>query len=117
MHLLFTDTTHFEAKDDTLPTVFKRSKPKCLQDILSQVKTQSNTQLSLIPNTIAISKLILLNPATTATTEEYFPLRMLAECFNSFDNLIRKPDSRWLIFGCFSEKTVWYFGPYIRIKI
>ena len=59
--------THFTVEGDTLHIVFKKSKPKCFQDILSLVKTLSNTQLSLIQNTITICKVILVNPATIAT--------------------------------------------------
>ena len=54
--------THFVVEGGTLRTVFKKSKP-----IFSQGKTLSNTQLSLILNTITIYKLILVNPATDET--------------------------------------------------
>lgn len=60
--------THFVVEGGTLRTVFKKSKPRYFQDIFSQGKTLSNTQLSLILNTITIYKLILVNPATDETT-------------------------------------------------
>ena len=60
--------THFVVEGGTLRTVFKKSKPRYFQDIFSQGKTLSNTQLPLILNTITIYNLILVNPATDETT-------------------------------------------------
>ena len=64
--------THFAVEGDTLLMVFKKSKSKYFQDILSQLKTLFYTQPSLNLNIITIYELILVNPATALTAERLF---------------------------------------------
>ena len=46
--------------------------PECFDDIHSQLKAQSKHKRKLIPNIMRICKLLIVNPATSATPERSF---------------------------------------------
>jgi len=124
------DMSQFNVECDTLKVLFKETKPNCFDQILSCLTELPEAQRALIPNTVAICKLLLVNPATTATAERSFSTarrvktwmrsNMLAARFNSLSILhthksitddlnlndianefISKCDSRKLTFGHF----------------
>ncbi len=77
---------------DILRVMFMNEKPNCFKDVVDHMKVLQQ-QRSLIPNINTICKLLLVNPATTATAERSFSLarriktwmrsKMLAPRFNS----------------------------------
>lgn len=52
--------------------MFEEENPACLDDIIKQLKTNQRTERLLIPNIIKVCKLLLVNPATSATAERSF---------------------------------------------
>lgn len=77
---------------DILRAIFKDEKPICFEEVVAHLRVLQQ-QRSLIPNITTICKLLLVNPATTATAERSFSLarriktwmrsKMLASRFNS----------------------------------
>ena len=78
---------------DILRTIFRESKPDFFRDIIDEVESLRKGQLCLLPNAVKILELLLVNPATTATSERPFSLARriktwlrstsTAACFNS----------------------------------
>ena len=60
----------FEVECDVLRVMFNEGQPQHFKDVYTRLKEVEYSQLSLIPNTITICKLLLVNPATTATAEQ-----------------------------------------------
>ena len=58
---------------DILRVLFKEEKAVCFKDIVSHLKGLGKKK-ELIPNVVTICKLLLVNPATTATAERSFSL-------------------------------------------
>ena len=52
--------------------MFNKGQPQHFKDVYTLLKEVDYSQFSLISNTIPICKLILINPATTATAERSF---------------------------------------------
>ena len=124
------DMDNFLLETDILKTIFKDSKPECFKDVLDKVKKLSKSQLVLIPNTVKICHLLLVNPATTATAKRSFSMawhiktwtqstmtpkrfnalailhthKSFADALNLIEvakEFIENSDSRKLIFGSF----------------
>ena len=62
----------FEVECDVLRVMFNKGQPQHFKDVYTLLKEVDYSQFSLISNTIPICKLILINPATTATAERSF---------------------------------------------
>ena len=62
----------FEVECDVLRVMFNKGQPQHFKDVYTLLKKVDYSQFSLISNTIPICKLILINPATTATAERSF---------------------------------------------
>ena len=58
---------------DTLKVILNGNIVECFDDILKYVKGQQH-QLMMMPNIVNLSKLLLVNPATSATAERSFSL-------------------------------------------
>ena len=58
---------------DTLKVILNRNIVECFDDILKCVKSHQH-QLMMMPSTVNLSKLLLVNPATSATAERSFSL-------------------------------------------
>ena len=92
------DYLQSEVKCSVLRVMFNEGQLQHFKDIYTRLKEVDYSQLSLIPSTITISKLLLVNPATTATAEQSFSaarriktwmhLNMLALCLNSMSILL-----------------------------
>lgn len=122
---------HLDVEKDVLCAMFKEEKIVCFQEVVNHIKKIDQAQRLLIPNVVAICKLLLVNPATTATAERSFLLarriktwlrsKMLAARFNSMailhahkqltdslsltevaNEFVSKKESRKFIFGRFS---------------
>ena len=65
---------HLMIECDILLTMFKDERPICFQDVIEYLKSISQQQRSLIPNVTIVCKLLLVNPANTATAERSFSL-------------------------------------------
>ena len=65
------DYLQFEVECDVLRVIINKGQPQHFQDVYIWLKEVDYSQLSLIPNTITICKLLLVNPATTATAEPF----------------------------------------------
>ena len=66
------DYLKFEVECDVLRVMFNESQLQHFKDVYTRLKEIDYSQLSLIPNTITICKLLLVNPATTATAERSY---------------------------------------------
>ena len=66
------DYLQFEVECDVLRVMFNKGQLQHFKDVYTRLKEIDYSQLSLIPNTITICKLLLVNPATTATAERSF---------------------------------------------
>lgn len=122
---------HLDVEKDVLCAMFKEEKIVCFQEVVNHIKKIDQAQRLLIPNVVTICKLLLVNPATTATAERSFSLarriktwlrsKMLAARFNSMailhehkqltdslsltevaNEFVSKNESRKFIFGRFS---------------
>ena len=58
---------------DTLKVILNENIVECFDDILKCVKGQQH-QLMMMPNIVNLLKLLLVNPATSATAERSFSL-------------------------------------------
>ena len=58
---------------DTVKVILNGNIIECFEDILKCVKGQQH-QLMMMPNTVNLLKLLLVNPATSATAERSFSL-------------------------------------------
>ena len=56
---------------DTLKVILNGNIVECFDDVLKCVKSQKH-QLMIMPNTLNLLKLLLVNPATSATAERSF---------------------------------------------
>ena len=84
---------HLKVEKDVLCAMFKAEKIVCFHEIVNYMKKMDESQKLLIQNVVVICKLLLVNPATTATAERSFSLarrikswmrsRMMANRFNS----------------------------------
>ena len=59
-----------EVECDVLRLMFNKGQPQHFKDVYTRLKEVVCSQLSLIPNTIPICKLIIVNPATTTTDDD-----------------------------------------------
>ena len=59
---------------DITKTLHESLNPISLNDILDYCKSLTSSTVTLIPNTVIFSKLLLVNPATSATSERSFSL-------------------------------------------
>lgn len=68
------DIDHLEVEKDVLGVIFKGEKIVCFQEVVDHIKKIDEAQRLLMPNIVTICKLLLVNPATTATAERSFSL-------------------------------------------
>ena len=121
---------HLEVEKDLLCAMFREEQIVCFQEVVNYIKKIDQAQRLLIPNIVVICKLLLVNPATTATAERSFSLarriktwmrsKMMAARFNSMailhahknltdslnlrdvaNEFVSKNESRKFIFGQF----------------
>ena len=71
-HKCDVDYLQFEVECDVLQVMFREGQPQPFKNVYTRLKEVDYSQLSLIPNTIPICKLLLVNPANTATVERSF---------------------------------------------
>ena len=57
---------------DIIKTLYESLNPICFNDILDHCKSLPSSTVALIPNTVIILKLLLVNPTTSATSRKIF---------------------------------------------
>ena len=64
--------TQFEIEADVLRVIFYKKKVDCFDSFLSEIRKLPREQRLLLPCTVHMFKLLLVNPATTSTAEQSF---------------------------------------------
>ena len=76
--------TKFEIEADVLSVIFYVKKVDCFDSFFSEIRTFPRDQRLLLPCTVHICKVLLVNPATTSTAEQLFSTaRRIKTCMRS----------------------------------